>query len=361
MIIMRKGASREEITSVVNDLKLHGLGADVSTGEIRTVIGIIGDETKISATHLETLPGVKEVRLIETPYKLINREYSTLFDGKAESRVVTIGKVEIGGARPIFMAGPCAIESKNQLMTIAEGVKSAGAHMLRGGVFKPRSSVHSFQGLGSTDESAREALGWLREAGDKYDMPVVTEVRGESQVKMVAEYADVLQIGSRNMYNQDLLIQAARTGKPVLLKRHFGASIEEFLSFAEYLAASGNKDIILCERGILPVGRGKSFTRYTLDLQAVPVVQKETYLPIIVDPSHAAGRKDLVMTMSLAAIAAGASGLEIEVHHNAKEARCDGQQMITAGEMGYLIEACRRLSESLQPFRMTGTGDKCTN
>ncbi len=361
MIIMRKGATEEEVTGVVNDIKKHGLGVDVSKGEIRTVIGIIGDETKISATHLETLPGVKEVRLVETPYKLINREYSTLFDGKTESRVVKAGKIRIGADEPVFIAGPCAIEGKQQLMQIATEVKAAGAHILRGGVFKPRTSVHSFQGLGSNIEGARQALGWLREAGDKYDMPVITEIRGESHVDLVKEYADILQIGSRNMYDQDLLIAAAKTRKPILLKRHFGASIEEFLSFAEYIAASGNKDIILCERGIVPIGKGKSYTRYTLDLQAIPVVQKETYLPIIVDPSHAAGRRDLIMTMSMAAIAAGASGLEIEVHYNAKEAKCDGQQMITSNELGKLIEQCKALHQSLSLFRKENRAATCIN
>ncbi len=359
MIIMKKGATGQEVQNVIEDLKRSGLKADVSTGEIRTVIGIIGDESRTSATHLETLPGVKEVRLIETPYKLINREYSTLFDGKTESRVVKAGNVSIGTDKPVIMAGPCAIETRSQLMLIAQGVKAAGADILRGGVFKPRTSVHSFQGLGTDDASAREALGWLREAGDRYDMPVVTEVRGESQVELVAEYADILQIGSRNMYDQDLLIKAARTGKPILYKRHFGASIEEFLSFSEYIAASGNKDIILCERGVVPVGKGKSYTRYILDLQAVPVVQKETYLPIIVDPSHAAGRRDLVMTMSLAAIAVGASGLEIEVHHNAKEARCDGQQMITPAELARLVEACHNLSDNLSPVRKASREMEC--
>lgn len=361
MIIMRKGATREEINNVVNDIRNHGLGADVSVGEIRTVIGIIGDETKISATHLETFAGVKEVRLVETPYKLINREYSALFDGKPESRVVKAGKISIGSDRPVFMAGPCAIESKTQLMQIAQQVKSAGADILRGGVYKPRTSVHSFQGLGANTESAREALGWLREAGDKYDMPVITEIRGESHVELVSQFADILQIGSRNMYDQDLLIAAAGTGKPVLLKRHFGASIEEFLSFAEYIAAFGNKDIILCERGIVPVGKGKSFTRYTLDLQAVPVIQKETYLPVVVDPSHAAGRRDLIMTMSMAAIAAGASGLEIEVHHNAREARCDGQQMITADELARLIERCNCIHSNIIGFKKQDQARGCSN
>lgn len=355
MIIMEKGATAEEIAGVVEDLKNHGLRADVSTGEIRTIIGIIGDESRISATHLETLAGVKEVRLVETPYKLINREYSSLFADRAESRTVKVGNIKIGNSEPVFMAGPCAIESKDQLMRIAEEVKAAGADILRGGVFKPRSSVHSFQGMGSSKEGAEEALGWLREAGDKFDMPVITEVRGESHVEIVAQYSDILQIGSRNMYNQDLLVKVASTGKPILLKRHFGASIEEFLSFAEYIAASGNKDIILCERGILPVGRGKNFTRYVLDLQAVPVIQKESYLPVIVDPSHSAGRRDLVVTMSMAAIAAGASGLEIEVHYNAQEARCDGQQMITACELELLINSCKKLNSTIREYKEAET------
>jgi 3-deoxy-7-phosphoheptulonate synthase len=215
---------------------------------------------------------------------------------------------------------------------------------LRGGVFKPRSSVHSFQGLGASGaEGAREALGWLKEAGEEYDMPVMTEVRGESQVDVVAEYVDIMQIGARNMYDQDLMGAIARKNKPVLYKRHFGASIEEFLSFAEYIAAEGNKDIILCERGIVPVGKGKNMTRYTLDLAAVPVVQKETYLPIVVDPSHAAGRRDLIKSLSCAAMAAGASGLMIEVHYNPREALVDAAQMITPAELKDIIDTCRHI------------------
>jgi 3-deoxy-7-phosphoheptulonate synthase len=284
--------------------------------------------------------------MVETPYKLISREYSELFEGRGESRIVEVGDVRIGGDEPIFIAGPCAIESKEQIFRIAEEVKKVGAHILRGGIFKPRSSVHSFQGLGARgDEEAREALSWLRDAGQKFGMPVMTEVRGESQVDLVAEYADILQVGARNMYHQDMLSSIARKGKPVLFKRHFGASVEEFLSFSEYIAAEGNKDIILCERGIVPVGKGKSYTRYTLDLAAVPVVQKETYLPIIVDPSHAAGRRDLIYRMSCAAIAIGASGLTIEVHYNPAEALVDAQQMITPEELGRIIITCKGISK----------------
>ena len=184
-----------------------------------------------------------------------------------------------------------------------------------------------------------------------FDMPVVTEIRGEAQVDLVAEYADILQIGARNMYNQDLLAKVAKKKKPVLFKRHFGASIEEFLSFAEYIAAEGNKDIILCERGIIPVGKGKSYTRYTLDLGAVPAIQKETYLPIMVDPSHAAGRRDLIFSMSCAAIAAGACGLMIEVHYDPAEALVDGQQMITPNELKDTIDACKRIHRAIGPRR----------
>jgi len=350
MIIMEKDATPEQIKHVVSEVKKHGLRADISKGEFRTIIGLVGDESRISFAHLAALPGVKEARMVETPYKLISREYSELFEGKDESRIVEVGDVRIGGSEPVFIAGPCAIESKAQLFRIAEEIKRAGAHVLRGGIFKPRSSVHSFQGLGAQgSEEAKEALTWLRDAGQKFGMPVVTEVRGELQVDLIAEYVDILQIGARNMYHQDMLSCIARKGKPVLFKRHFGASIEEFLSFSEYIAAEGNKDIILCERGIVPIGKGKSYTRYTLDLAAVPVVQKETYLPIIVDPSHAAGRRDLIYSMSCAAIAVGASGLVIEVHYNPAEALVDAQQMITPDELGRIIVTCKQISRMVAP------------
>jgi 3-deoxy-7-phosphoheptulonate synthase len=263
---------------------------------------------------------------------------------ESEYRVIQVGNISIGGNELVFIAGPCAVESKQQLLRIAEGIKKAGAHILRGGIFKPRSSVHSFQGLGANGrEEAEEALSWLSEAGEKFEMPVITEVRGETQVDLIAEYVDILQIGARNMYDQDLLAKVASKNKPILLKRHFGAGIEEFLSFAEYIAAEGNKDIILCERGILPVGKGRNYTRYTLDLAAVPAIQKETYLPILADPSHATGRRDLVFNMSCAAIAAGASGLMIETHYNPAEALVDGQQMITPDELKEVIDACQRV------------------
>ncbi|MGB2827791.1 MAG: 3-deoxy-7-phosphoheptulonate synthase [Dehalococcoidales bacterium] len=344
MIIMKSEATKEEVASVVKEIKKFGLKADVSRGEYRTVIGLIGDERKADFSHFATLPGVKEAFMVESPYKLISKEYGKRFDGEGERRQIRAGNVKIGGDELVIIAGPCTIESKSQLFRIAEEVKKAGAHILRGGIFKPRSSVHSFQGLGANGrEGAEEALRWLYEAGQRFEMPVVTEVRGEAQIDLVAGYADIIQVGARNMYNQDLLASVARAGKPVLFKRHFGAGIDEFLSFAEYMAAEGNKDIILCERGILPLGKGKNYTRYTLDLSAIPAIQKETYLPVVADPSHATGRRDLIFNMSCAAVAAGASGLMIEAHYDPSEAMVDGMQMITPDELKEVISACRKI------------------
>lgn len=359
MIIMKAEATEEEIAHVVKEIKKYGLRADVSRGEYRTVIGLIGDERKIPFSHFAILPGVKEAMMVETPYKLVSREYSKVFFEEGERRIIKVGDISIGGDEPVFIAGPCAVESKPQLFRIAEEVKKAGAHILRGGVFKPRSSAHSFQGLGANGpEGAEEALTWLREAGQKFEMPVVTEVRGETQVDLIAEYVNILQIGARNMYDQDLLTRVARKKKPVLFKRHFGAGIEEFLSFAEYIAVEGNKDIILCERGIIPVGKGKTYTRYTFDLGAIPAMQKETYLPIIADPSHATGRRDLIFNMSCAAIAAGAAGLMIETHYNPVEALVDSQQMITPEELKEVIAACRRIHGVVTREKKASSGVK---
>jgi len=352
MIIMKTDATQEQIEQVIKEIKRYGLRADIIKGEFRSVIGLIGDEKKVDFDHFTTLPGVKEAMMVETPYKLISREYTKFFREAGEQKIIKVGKIAIGGNEPVFIAGPCAIESKAQLLKIAERVKKAGGHILRGGIFKPRSSVHSFQGLGATDwKRAEEALKWLYEAGKRFEMPVVTEVRGESHVDLVAEYVDILQIGARNMYDQDLLTKVAKKKKPVLFKRHFGAGIEEFLSFAEYIAAESNKNIVLCERGIVPVGKGKDYTRYILDLGSVPAIQKETYLPIIVDPSHATGRSDLIFNMSCAAIAAGASGLMIEVHYNPKEALVDGGQMITPDELKDVIDTCQRIHKLITPRR----------
>jgi 3-deoxy-7-phosphoheptulonate synthase len=346
MIIMKTDATQSQIDFVIQEIARYGLRADVSKGDYKTIIGLVGDERKIPFSHFQALPGVKEAIPVETPYKLISREYTRFFRGPSDDKVIKVGATNIGGNSPVYIAGPCAVESKDQLMRIAEGVKKAGAHILRGGIFKPRSSVHSFQGLGGRDwNKAEEALKWLHDAGQEFGMPTITEVRGENQVDLVAEYADILQIGSRNMYDQDLLTAAGKKKKPVFFKRHFGASIEEFLSFAEYIAAEGNKNIILCERGISSLGKGKSYTRYTLDLGSVPAIKKETYLPIVVDPSHALGRADLIFSMSCASIAAGASGLMIEVHYDPREALVDGAQAIVPEELEKVIKACNNISK----------------
>lgn len=346
MIVMRTDATEEQIAQVVQEVRKYGLRADVSRGEYMTVIGPVGDERKLPFDRLAVLPGVKEASMVEIPYKLISSEYTEFFGERGGKRVVQVGDVGIGGDELVIIAGPCAVESRDPLFRIAEAVKRAGAHVLRGGVFKPRTSVHSFQGLGAAGlGEAEEALRWLQDAGSEFDMPVITEIRGESQIDLVARYTDILQVGARNMYDQDLLVQVAWQGMPVLVKRHFGASIEEFLSFSEYVAAEGNKDIVLCERGIVPVGKGKSYTRYLLDLSAVPVIQKETYLPVVVDPSHATGRRDLIPSLSRAAVAAGADGLMIETHYDPTQALVDGPQMITPDELERLILDCRRIRE----------------
>jgi 3-deoxy-7-phosphoheptulonate synthase len=255
---MNTDATPEQVERVIREIGKYSLRADVSRGEYKTIIGLIGDERKAPFDYFASLPGVKEAIPVETPYKLISREYTKFFKDLSEDLPVKVGDITIGNGKPVYIAGPCAVESRTQLMKIAEGVKKAGAHVLRGGIFKPRSSVHSFQGLGAKDwQKAEEALKWLHEAGKQFEMPVVTEVRGEAQVDLIDEYVDVLQIGARNMYDQDLLAAVGKKKKPVLFKRHFGAGIEEFLSFAEYIAAGSNKNIILCERGIIPIGKGK--------------------------------------------------------------------------------------------------------
>lgn len=335
VVIMKPGVREDDIDRVVTYIeKNYGLRVDVSHGEFQTILGLIGDEDGVDFGMLEMLPGVERAHRIQAPYKLVSRSY---FSG---DHLIEVKGVKIGiGMRPVFIAGPCSIESEEQLYRIAKEVKAAGADILRGGAFKPRTSVHSFQGLGE------KGLELLARMGEEFDMPTVTEVRGESQAEMVATYADILQIGARNMYNQDLIEEVARQRKPILFKRNFGAGIDEFLSFSERAVAAGNRDVILCERGLLPVGQGRQHTRYMLDLSAVPVIQKESYLPVIVDPSHATGRRDLIYVMSKAAIAAGAHGLMIETHYKPEAALSDGPQMVLPTELRKIITTCTRIYE----------------
>ncbi len=335
VIIMKPGAGEDEVNYVVTFIETrYGLRVDVSKGAFQTIIGIIGDEDGVDFDMLQILPGVERAHRIQIPYKLVSRSYSP------EDHVIDVKGVKIGGHEaPVFIAGPCSIESRDQLYQIAKAVKAAGADILRGGAFKPRSSVHSFQGLGE------RGLELLASMGEEFGMPTVTEVRGESQVEMVAKYADILQIGARNMYNQDLIEKTARQKKPLLLKRNFGAGIDEFLNFSERAVAAGNRDVILCERGVIPIGKGRQHTRYMLDLTAVPVIKNESYLPIIVDPSHATGRRDLIGPMSLAAMAVGAHGLMVEVHYHPEEALSDGPQMVLPTEFSKILRMCRKLHQ----------------
>lgn len=314
IVVMRTGSTEAEIQAVRERIESHGLQNHLSQGAERTVIGVVGQILSNLQTELERLPGVAEVVRISKPYKLSTREF------KEGNTTVKVGGAVIGGSEPIIIAGPCAVESEEQLMSTAKVVKEQGAKILRGGAFKPRTSPYSFRGLGV------QGLKLLAEAGEKFGMPVVTEVMSPEDVGMVASYADILQIGARNAQNFNLLDAVGKIDKPVLLKRGFSSSYEEWLLAAEYVLSGGNSQVILCERGIRTF---ESYTRFTLDLAAVPAIKKLSHLPIIVDPSHSTGSWDLVIPVSLAAVAAGAHGIIVDVHPNPAVAKCDGAQALS--------------------------------
>ncbi len=329
IVVMRPAATQQEVDRVRLAIEAHGLQAFVSVGQERTVIGVVGSEVDRVA-HLGSLPGVEQVIRVSQPYKLASVEHHP------ERTRVLVRSVEIGAASDlVVIAGPCAVESRGQLLATAELVKREGASMLRGGAFKPRTSPYTFQGLGLP---ALELLAEVREATG---LPVISEVTDPAQVELFDGYADVLQVGSRNMHNFVLLRAVGQSAKPVLLKRGFGATIEEWLLAAEYILSSGNSNVILCERGIRTF---ETATRNTLDLSAVPVLRQRTHLPIMVDPSHGTGQRSLVAPMALAAAAAGADGLLIEVHPDPPNARSDGDQSLSFAEFGELMDELRRLS-----------------
>ncbi|NLM51617.1 MAG: 3-deoxy-7-phosphoheptulonate synthase [Firmicutes bacterium] len=314
IIVMRKGATEEQIEDVAARLKRVGLGVHLSVGQFRTIIGAIGDEKLVREMGLEALPFVEKILPITQPFKLVSREF------QEEDSSIKVGNCTIGGKQIVLMAGPCAVESEEQVLEAALGVKAAGAQILRGGAFKPRTSPYSFQGL---EEKGLKILARVRE---KTGLPIVTEVMDQHSVDLVAEYADIMQVGARNMQNFYLLRELGKLNKPVLLKRGLSATIEEWLMAAEYIMAGGNHQVILCERGIRTF---ETLTRNTLDLSAVPVVKHLSHLPVIVDPSHGTGNWRWVPNMSCAAIAAGADGLMIEVHPCPEKALCDGAQSLT--------------------------------
>jgi 3-deoxy-7-phosphoheptulonate synthase len=334
IIIMKKDATDEQISHVTEKLKKHGFGIHLSKGVERTVIGAIGDKSAIELETLTMLPGVSEVVPIRKPYKLVSREF------KIEDSVIKIGdKVLIGGKSPIaVMAGPCSVESKEQMLEVAKSVKEAGANMLRGGAFKPRTSPYSFQGLGE------EGLKLLAEARKASGLPFVTEVMDTRDIALIVKYADCLQIGARNMQNFVLLKEVGKTGKPVLLKRGSGSTIEELLMSAEYIMSEGNHNVILCERGIRTI---ENYTRNTLDLSAVPVIKKLSHLPVVVDPSHGTGKWDLVAPMAMAAIAAGCDGLIIEVHPHPDEALSDGPQSLKPEKFTELMKQLKLVAKAV--------------
>jgi 3-deoxy-7-phosphoheptulonate synthase len=332
ILVIRPDATLEQIDHVVDRIKELGFKAHVSQGERRTIIGVIGDETKPQSDMLLQIPGVEQALPIMKPFKLASREFH-----KADS-VVYVGKVAVGGGNLAMIAGPCAVESYEVMDTVARYVKAGGANILRGGAFKPRTSPYAFQGMGE------DGLKILKDVGEKHGMPVVTEVMDPRQVELVGRYADMYQVGARNMQNFDLLKEIGKTNLPVLLKRGMSATVKDLLMSAEYVLSEGNQGVVLCERGV------RSFedsTRNMLDMSAVPNVKGQSHLPIIVDPSHATGRPDLIPSMCRASVAAGADGVHVEVHNCPEKALSDGPQALLPHQFLDLMGDLTRLADAL--------------
>ena len=330
IIVLKPHPTDEMVRHVVARIEDLGFTAHLSQGVARTIIGVIGDEDKLQAEPLQAIDGVESVVPIMKPFKLASREFH------AEPSVFDIKGIRVGGGHLLMIAGPCAIEGEERLVEIAEAVKDAGANVLRGGAFKPRTSPYSFQGMGE------DGLKILKATGERFAMPVVTELMDFRQLDLVLEYADIIQIGARNMQNFDLLKEVGRTQMPVLLKRGMAATVKDLLMSAEYILSQGNRAVILCERGI------RSFedsTRNMLDLASVPNLQGLSHLPVIVDPSHATGRPDLIPAMARASVAAGADGVHIEVHSCPEQALSDGPQALLPARYASLMTEIRQLAE----------------
>jgi len=334
VIVMKADAADSHIRHVVSRIEAAGLSTCLSRGQGRILIGIVGDRRLIATLPVEAFPGVEKVLPVTDSYKLASRQF------RSEATVIDAGGVEIGGGSLVVMAGPCAVESRTQLLEAAEIAREGGAQFLRGGAFKPRTSPYSFQGL------ERQGLEYLAEAREATGLKIVTEVVDVTSVAMVAEYADVLQIGARNMQNFRLLQAVGQAGKPVLLKRGIAATISEWLHAAEYILSEGNYRVALCERGIRTF---EEYTRNTLDLSAVVAAKRLSHLPVIVDPSHGTGRRELVGPMAMAAVAAGADGLMVEMHPNPAEALSDGPQSLDPDQYRELMAAVFSLAAFLRP------------
>ena len=333
IVEMRTGASQQEVDDVVQKAKSLELNVQLNLGTDKTVVALLGSNTgQIPTDIFAVLPGVESVTRIMKPYKLASREFNP------RDTLVDCGGVKIGGERIVVIAGPCAVESEDQLMQAAEAVKKAGASILRGGAFKPRTSPFSFQGM------QEKGLELLAKAREEFGMPVVTEVVDPHDVELVSSYADMLQVGSRNMQNYALLTNAGKSKCPVVLKRGFSCTISEWLTAADYLLTDGKNQVVLCERGIRTF---EDSIRFSLDISAIPVLKKNSHLPVIVDPSHAAGHYSLVPAIAKAAVAAGADGLLIEVHPNPKEALVDGLQSLSPSDFARLMEELRTIARSV--------------
>jgi 3-deoxy-7-phosphoheptulonate synthase len=335
IIVLSPGATEKQLKHLVKKLEGRGLQVNISKGTERTIVGVIGDTSKITEDEenaIRVMPGVEDVMRILKPFKLASRE----FKGK-DTTINVMGRI-IGGKRIQVIAGPCAVENKTILMAIATKVKEAGAGFIRGGAFKPRTSPYSFQGLGE------EGLKYLADARKKTGLPVVTEIMDPRDMEIIAQYADIIQIGTRNMQNFRLLLEVGISSKPVLLKRGLSATVKEWLMAAEYIMSRGNQNVILCERGIRTF---ETATRNTLDLSAVAVLKKLTHLPVFVDPSHGVGKWDLVAPMAKAAVAAGADGLIIEVHTNPEEALSDGEQSLRPNDFKKLMQELKPIAAAV--------------
>lgn len=334
LVVMKKDATEEEIAAVVRAIEELGYKAHPLPGAMRTAIGVTGNQDAVDRTHFETLPGVAEAIRVSKPYKLIT------LDLKAERTVVLLGDATIGADELAIIAGPCAVESREQTFAVAAAVRKSGARFFRGGAFKPRTSPYAFQGLG---EDGLKILAEVREA---FGLKIVTEAMDEAGVDMVERYGDILQIGARNMQNFTLLRCAGRSPLPILLKRGLAATLEEWLLAAEYVMAEGNYNVILCERGVRTFAQ---HTRNTLDLAAIPEVRRLSHLPVVVDPSHGTGRNHMVTPLARASVAAGADGLIIEVHDQPERALCDGAQALRLEQYEQLVYEVRAIREALAP------------
>jgi 3-deoxy-7-phosphoheptulonate synthase len=332
IIIMKHNANQEEIAEVVANVESLGFQAHLSSGEERTIIGVIGDERPVEPEHFEVYRGVERVVRILHPFKLASRDFHP------EDSVVKINGVSVGTRQVIVMAGPCSVESREQMMETAQAVKQAGAHVLRGGAFKPRTSPYAFQGLGL------KGLELLAEAREQFHLPVITEVLSPQDVTLVAQYADILQVGARNMQNFALLHAVGEIQKPVLLKRGMMSTVEELLMAAEYILSHANQRVILCERGIRTF---ETATRNTFDINAIPVLKALTHLPVVADPSHGTGKWELVAPVARAAVAAGADGLLIEVHCDPAHALSDGAQSLKPENFARMVTDVRRVAEAV--------------